>query len=306
MPRFTGAVLRMAAACGLLLTVASFTTTQAASAAQNTEVVIALDEVGGSGVSGFATLVSGDGTTTVIVEVSGAVGDHPANVYVGSCDDLPDLPAYVLANVDETGYSETTIAIDIDTLLAGSYAINIDASPANTATDVACGNIVDLALTTTAVTEADVTLSEVDGSGYSGIASLLAEDGATTVLLTADVALGDESVGIYGGICSDLDLDPTYDLGILDASGILEVAAPVALADLLAGEFSLAVTDPFSGAVLACGEIVSDASTSTAGPSTGAGLPREARGPIALIIAAAFAATVGASALALRRSAAPH
>lgn len=302
MPRFTGAVLRGAAVCALLLTAASFTHTQSASAAQNTEIVIALAEAGGSGVDGFATLVGGDGETTIIIEVTGAVGDHPAHIYEGACGDLADTPLYALQNVDDSGYSETTIAVDLDTLLAGSYAVNIHASPANLATNVACGDVVGAVTTTATSTETDVILSEFNDSGYSGTATLLAESGATTVLLVSDIALGDESVGIYGGICTDLDLDPTYDLGILDASGVLEVAAPVALDTLLAGEFSLAITDPFSGSILACGEIVSSIDGSTTGPSTGVGAAQSSGGLLAIATLALAGLALAGGALTARRA----
>ena len=306
MPRFTGVVVRLAASCALLLTAATFNTSQSASAAQNTEVVIALDELGGSGVSGFATLVGGDGDTTVIIEVSDTVGDRPAHIYQGACGALGATPLYALQNVDDSGYSETTIAIDLDTLLTGSYALNLHASSSDLATNIACGDIVGSVETTSTTSEIDIILSEFNDSGYSGTATLLDESGGTTVLLVSDIALGDETVGIYGGICTDLDLDPTYDLGILDSSGVLEVGAPVALDTLLAGEFSLAVTDPFSGSILACAEIVSDTSGSTAGPSTGAGMASPTYGPPALAALAIAGVALAGCAWTMRRVSASH
>lgn len=125
-----------------LLAVVSLAGARSVAAAEGDTLVIDLEELNDSGVSGTATLTdNGDGTTTVSIEVSGATGGHPAHIHNGTCDDLDPNPLYPLTTVDENGTSETDVPYTLDDLLANPTAINLHESDTNLGTYIACGNI---------------------------------------------------------------------------------------------------------------------------------------------------------------------
>ncbi len=98
-----------------LLAVVSLAGARPVAAAEGDTLVIDLEELNDSGVSGTATLTdNGDGTTTVSIEVSGAAGGHPAHIHNGTCDDLDPNPLYPLTTVDENGTSETDVPYTLD------------------------------------------------------------------------------------------------------------------------------------------------------------------------------------------------
>lgn len=103
---------------------------------------VTLNELNSSGVSGTATLTdNGDGTTTVVIHVTGATGNHPVHIHSGTCANLDPNPKYPLTNVDASGNSTTTIDVPLSNLLASPYAINLHLSAAQIGTYIACGNI---------------------------------------------------------------------------------------------------------------------------------------------------------------------
>jgi hypothetical protein len=65
---------------------------------------------------------------------------QPAHIHEGTCDNLTAAPAFGLPNVVD-GSSETTVDVSLDTLTAGTYAINMHMSDADLATYTSCGNI---------------------------------------------------------------------------------------------------------------------------------------------------------------------
>ncbi len=140
--------------------------------AQGEEIIIPIEELNGSGVSGDATLTdNGDGTTTIDVLVDGSTGGHPIHLHSGTCAELGDV-VVALTDVDENGASVTTVDLPLATIQdpeVGPHAINIHLSADEIATYVACGDVPlaesaavggetdDDASTTTATTTAPAT-----------------------------------------------------------------------------------------------------------------------------------------------------
>ena len=106
------------------------------------ETTIALNEVGGSGQSGSATLTADGAKTNVLIVVDGggSSGTQPAHIHEGTCAQLNPEPAYGLLEV-QNDFSDSTVDVSLDTLIAGDYAINLHMSPANLETYTSCGNI---------------------------------------------------------------------------------------------------------------------------------------------------------------------
>jgi hypothetical protein len=105
-------------------------------------VVVPINELNGSGVSGDASLTdNGDGTTTVDILVDGATGGHPAHIHSGTCAELGDV-VHPLTDVDASGASVTVVEAPLaDLSSTGTYAINIHLSADDIGTYVACGDI---------------------------------------------------------------------------------------------------------------------------------------------------------------------
>lgn len=105
-------------------------------------VVVQLDELNDSGVSGTATLKAvGDNQTEVTIKVEGATGDHPVHIHTGSCDDLNPNPLFPLTDVDANGDSVTTVDVGLTELTGGGFAINLHKSQQEIGIYTACGNI---------------------------------------------------------------------------------------------------------------------------------------------------------------------
>jgi hypothetical protein len=263
-----------------------------AAAQDETPVVIDLVERNSSGVNGTATLTPDGDQTTVRIEVEGPVGNNPVNIMTGTCNEFDANPVYSLSSVDSNGVSESTVDASLDDLLAEPHVINIHASPTNLGTIFACGEIVTEAApaetptaeatgTATATAAADsevaITLAASNASGVSGTATLTAASNSTTeVAIQVSGAIGTNLAAIFPGTCDDLDLTAAYELTDVNESGASTTTIDVALADLLAGEYSLLVSDPEialgEGSALACGEIVGSVGGTTAGPATGVGV----------------------------------
>jgi hypothetical protein len=107
-------------------------------------VGLTLEERGGSGVSGLATLAESpkEAQTEVKVLVVGAPAGAVAIIHAGTCDNLDPAPAYLLRPIDDTGASETTIDASLrDLRVMGEYAIAIHASIDDLSSPIACGDI---------------------------------------------------------------------------------------------------------------------------------------------------------------------
>jgi predicted lipoprotein with Yx(FWY)xxD motif len=108
-----------------------------------TTVQIALHEQNASGESGTVTLEAMGTQTKVTIDLAGAPAgvNQPAHIHEGTCATLNPAPAFPLSPVQD-GKSDTVVDVALDTLLAGSYAINVHRSPAEIAVYVACGDLV--------------------------------------------------------------------------------------------------------------------------------------------------------------------
>lgn len=105
-------------------------------------VEVALAEENDSGITGSATLTAtDDGMTLVEVSLDGAgAGPQPIHIHPGTCAELDPMPQYPLTSV-ESGTSTTTVDASLDSLQAGTFAINVHKSVEEAQIYVACGDI---------------------------------------------------------------------------------------------------------------------------------------------------------------------
>ena len=123
-----------------------------------------------SGQTGTAKLNPAGAKTDVILDIkAGAAGvPQPAHVHDGSCATLGAVK-YPLNNVVD-GKSTTTIDVDLDTLLKGTFAVNVHKSGAEATVYVSCADIkVTAAPATTVKAVKHATLGNmvVDANGKS-------------------------------------------------------------------------------------------------------------------------------------------
>ncbi|MGH2531097.1 MAG: DUF4331 family protein [Thermomicrobiales bacterium] len=104
-------------------------------------LTVELAELNASGVSGTATLTADGEGTRVVIQATGATGDHPAHIHEGACDDLDPNPAFPLTSVDAGGASDTIVPIGLDDLTGGDFAINVHLSQEQIGVYVMCGNL---------------------------------------------------------------------------------------------------------------------------------------------------------------------
>ena len=92
-------------------------------------------------VQGGATLVGVSGKTDVVIALLPAGTEtFAATIQAGTCGSLTPEIAYRLTDV-ASGASTTSVDVDIATLLATDYAINIVVLGSETESSLACGNI---------------------------------------------------------------------------------------------------------------------------------------------------------------------
>ncbi len=127
------------------------------------------------------------------------VASHPAHVHSGTCTELGDV-VYPLSDVSESVFvngtpiagavggatdaipvatSGTTITSSLADLMASPYAINIHESAENIGNYIACGNIGGAMIGTS---DLAFGLGELNGSGYSGVATLHDNGDGTTAV----------------------------------------------------------------------------------------------------------------------------
>ena len=96
-----------------------------------------------SGETGTVSLMPTDDSkgTIVTVALKGAPETaQPAHVHVGPCAKLNPKPTYPLKPVVD-GKSTTTLAVPIDKLTGGTFAVNVHKSANDIATYVACADL---------------------------------------------------------------------------------------------------------------------------------------------------------------------
>ena len=99
---------------------------------------IAMNEKGGSGKSGWATLIENDSETDVVVKVSPAGGDGAAHIHSAQCAPSLGPTVHPLSNIVD-GVSVTVVPATLASLLAGSFGINTHLEETGAVTT--CGDI---------------------------------------------------------------------------------------------------------------------------------------------------------------------
>ena len=138
------------------------------------------------------------GASLVAAQDAPAV-EHPAHIHEGSCAELNPNPLAPLTSVvprepaedaeaeeqEPQGaltaapvlFSETSVELSLDDILAAPHAINIHESPENAQNYIACGDIGGIVVEDSLY----IGLNEQNDSGYHGVAVLERDDDQTTV-----------------------------------------------------------------------------------------------------------------------------
>ncbi len=104
-------------------------------------LAVRLAAEGGSGVDGLAVLTPQGDATLVDVTLRGATGGELLVIQHGTCAALDPSPAFLLADPDATGRSQTTLRTTLADLQRAPAAIAVHKSAADYGTVVACGEI---------------------------------------------------------------------------------------------------------------------------------------------------------------------
>ena len=175
-------------------------------------LLVALNEMNGSGQSGYAMLVADDDQTDVSLSLStGTLQSELVHIHSGSCDELGGVEHGLTNFAGGSGGSETKVAVELSTLTSGAFAVNAHEVD-NAGNYTACGDVPASADATT------FALKALDGSGQDGFATLIRLGGSTVVV--ADISQGSlssEKVHIHSGQCGD-DLGGV-DYGLTDFAG---------------------------------------------------------------------------------------
>ena len=214
------------------------------------DLVIPLGELNGSGQMGIATLSAMDGQTRVIVSIaSGTSGvPQPIHVHSGACDALGGVEYPLTAVVD--GASVTVIDAALTSLKGGANAINVHLSGDEIGTYVACGDIPGKGSSVT------IALDELNDSGQTGAATLIASGGQTTVVVSiAAGAAAAQPIHIHAGTCDTLG-GVEFPLTAV-AAGVSMTVVDSSLQALLDGEFAINVHESpdNAGNYVSCGTI---------------------------------------------------
>jgi hypothetical protein len=105
-------------------------------------VEVELKEQNSSGITGLATLAERGDATNVVVEMIQPfdIDPQPLHIHRGTCADLDPEPAFALPNLED-GIGGGDVAISLDELREGDYAINVHKSVREADVYVACGEI---------------------------------------------------------------------------------------------------------------------------------------------------------------------
>lgn len=109
--------------------------------AATNSLTVPMNAQNGSGETGTATLTQDGADLKVVISLKGAPSTaQPAHIHDGTCADLKGV-AHPLTSV--TSGSSTTVVkgVTIDSLLKGTFAINVHESASNLGKYVSCGNI---------------------------------------------------------------------------------------------------------------------------------------------------------------------
>jgi plastocyanin len=227
------------------------TTVSASAGVSSDAVTLIMGELNDSGQSGSVTLTPKGTKTTVAVSITpGAVGNaQPSHVHAGSCDTLGGVE-YPLTSLD-AGMSSTTIDISISSLLSGRFAVNAHKSGSEASVFVACGDIPKRADVLT------IALGELNSSGQSGTATLVANGDSTdvAVIVTPGAAGVAQPIHIHASSCATLG-GVEYPLtAVMDGTSLTSVG--VTLQSLRDGDFAVNLHKSGAEASVyhACGDI---------------------------------------------------
>jgi plastocyanin len=229
----------------------------------------------------LAFLVGGFGMPTAVA----AHGDpHPGHIHVGDCS----APGEVVGPLDNLEYpggegslawSQTTVDLTLDDILAEPHSIVIHESEENIGNYVLCGDIGGVMAEGGTLT---VALNELNGSGMAGLAILSEADAGMDVLAfaiedasvegTADVSASDSHPAhVHNGTC-EAPADVIFPLGNIaapegdatgaDVPGVEQSTTKinVSLTNLLDGEHAIVahLSDEEIGTYLVCGDITGE------------------------------------------------
>ena len=220
-------------------------------------LMFALGEQNNSGQSGWATLTPvGDHTLIVLNRSTGSLAQEAAHIREAPCGNgtLGAVVYTLTFFVDGSGSSVSTVHVSLDRLQSGDFAINshindytrrrslfpiysdaenLEGGPA---VSTSCGNI---PVETDSIT---IALDELNDSGQSGRATLIARGNQTEVVLALSLgALHTEAVYIHRGPCgNETPGRVAYPLtSLVGAAGSSITTLDVPLASLRTGEFAI-------------------------------------------------------------------
>jgi plastocyanin len=175
----------------------------------------------------------------------GAAHAHPAHIHVGSCTELDPNPTYMLTDVTpaateaNTAASEvaaipversvTTVDAALEDLRTGGYAINIHQSAEDIGTYIACGNLSGSLAQSAGGDQGDeliVGLGELNGSGHSGIATLIGNGDQTDVTIYLAEGLSG-TVGASAQTATTGDSEAAADAVMVDIKDLAYTPATV-------------------------------------------------------------------------------
>jgi hypothetical protein len=120
--------------------------TVVASADQGMQVSLVLNAVGGSGVTGEATIAPGEGQQTrvdVTLNATGQGGVHQGHIHQGTCAALGAavVPLQPVTTAGGTGSATSNVAVDAMSVMDGQHVIGYHQAGAQPGAAVACGEI---------------------------------------------------------------------------------------------------------------------------------------------------------------------
>lgn len=151
------------------------------------------------GVFTVATLTASMAVVTVAQDATPGTEDmaagtaRPAHIHAGTCESLGDvvfplndvtLPGRTMASpaatpdINLVSESTTTVDVALEDILAEEHAINVHQSAEDIDVYIACGNVTG----TPEDGMLDVNLGELNDSGYTGQATLVANDDVSTTI----------------------------------------------------------------------------------------------------------------------------
>jgi plastocyanin len=222
---------------------------------------IVLNEQNESGQTGWATLVAqGDRTNVILSLPPGDPGSELVHIHSGQCGDtLGDVVHPLTSFEDGSGFSVTTVEVELDSLRNGDFAINTHQA-GDSSVFTSCGNIPTQAEAVT------LALNEENNSGQSGVATLTAQGTRMQAVLHLSPGnLETELVHIHSGQCGDSLGDVVHPLtSFTGGAGPSVTTIDVPLNSVQTGNFAVNTHQAGDPAVYtSCGNIPENLDTIT-------------------------------------------